>query len=60
MDEERGAYQAIYATIRMLEEALQMEFPRGCTPSESREIMVAILARTVADLRDAAAKNEVD
>ena len=57
MDEERGASQAIYATIRMIEEALQMKFPRGGTPAESREIMIDILARTVADLRDAVAKN---
>lgn len=60
MDQEKGAAIAINTTIRMVEEALQMEFPRGDTPSESRRIMIATLERLAAELRDATAQNEVD
>ena len=56
--ERRAASQAINLTISMVGDALDMKFPPGETPTESREIMVSILGRTVADLRDAAAKQE--
>ena len=61
MDIEEGATsasQAINKTISMVEAALKMKFPRVANPSESRQIMIDILARTVADLRDAAAEQE--
>lgn len=58
MDQETGASQAINLTIRMVEEALDMKFPRGPRPIVSREIMIARLAREVADLRGAAANQE--
>ena len=40
---KESASQAIYKTIKMLETELGIEFPRGSTPSESREIMVEII-----------------
>ena len=40
---KESASQAIYKTIAMLEMELGIEFPRGRTPSESREIMVEII-----------------
>ena len=46
-DEQRiraeAASQGIEKTIQVVEEALRIEFPRGITPSESRDIMGAIL-----------------
>lgn len=38
-----SASQAINKTIRMIEMELEIEFPRGSTPSESREIMVKVI-----------------
>ena len=58
MDQEKGASQAINLTINMVEEALKMKFRRGPIPTVSREIMIARLAREVADLRGAAANQE--
>lgn len=58
MDHATGASSAINLTILMVEEALKMKFPRRDIPTESRQIMIDILARTVADLRDVAAKQE--
>ena len=40
---KEAASQAIHKTIKMLETELGIEFPRGNTPSESREIMVEII-----------------
>ena len=37
---KESASRAIYKTIEMLETELEIKFPRGSTPSESREIMV--------------------
>ena len=36
---KEAASQAIENTIRAVEEALDTEFPRGNTPTESRDIM---------------------
>lgn len=41
--ESASASRAINKTILMLEMELEIEFPRGSTPSESREIMVRTL-----------------
>ena len=40
---KESASRAIHKTIRMIERELEIEFPRGDTPSESREIMVKTL-----------------
>ena len=40
---KEAASQAIYVTIGMVEDALGVPFPRGQTPSESRELMLNIL-----------------
>ena len=40
---KESASQAIHKTIEMLETELGIRFPRGRTPSESREIMVEII-----------------
>lgn len=46
-DEQRiravAASQAIEKTIQVVEDALEVKFPRGISPSESREIMKNIL-----------------
>ena len=55
---KQAASQAINLTISMVGGALDMKFPPGEDPTESREIMIAVLGRTVADLRVAAAKQE--
>ena len=43
--ETRGASRGIENTIQAVEEGLGTSFPRGRTPSESREIMKEILSR---------------
>ena len=43
--ETRGASRGIENTIQAVEEGLGASFPRGSTPSESREIMKEILSR---------------
>lgn len=55
---KEAASQAINLTISMVGDALDMEFPPGGTPTESREIMLSMLGREVADLRVAAAEQE--
>ena len=40
---KESASRAIHKTIEMLETELGIEFSRGRTPSESREIMVEII-----------------
>ena len=40
---QEAASRAILRTIRDVEEGLGMGFPRGSTPSESRDIMVESL-----------------
>ena len=42
---KEAASQAIEKTIRTVEEALDIEFPRGTTPTESRELMEHELRR---------------
>ena len=41
---KEASSKTIYKTIYMVETALGIEFPRGNTPSESREIMIETLA----------------
>lgn len=40
---KEAASQAIINTIQAVERALGIEFPRGDTPTESRDIMTQIL-----------------
>ena len=40
---KESASRAIHKTIEMLETELGIKFPRGSTPSESREIMIEII-----------------
>ena len=42
--ESASASRAIYRTVKMVESELGIEFPRGETPSESRELMLETLA----------------
>ena len=42
-DRAEAASKAINQTIRMIEEALDLEFPRGLTPSQSRHFMIECL-----------------
>ena len=42
--EAEAASKSIYKTIEMVELAVGIEFPRGGTPSESRQIMIDIIA----------------
>ena len=39
---QEASSQAIHETIRMVEEALDIEFRRGSNPRESRDIMVEL------------------
>ncbi len=43
MENARAASMAIRKTIRNVEEALGIAFPRGGSPSEDRDMMVEVL-----------------